>query len=274
VILGFGAGLGYELTGVVIDPAATGGHPAKNDLKHFQIWVSTTGTEDSDFTQVLSGQTKKKAALQSFSFPTAVPARYVKLEALDNYGGNAIDVAELEVVSPSLTSSLPTLTPTVPAAATSLPVYTPTASATPSPTLSPTATSVATPTDTPVGKPTFIPTPPGSATNTPTAGGNSGVYTKTYKATYTPVVGACPAPALPSDTLTSTYDSNKNAISISSGKGSFSGPTRGGRFTATSGGGYPQYVGDVDTTGNLSSVSFFTQNPASGCVAQYSVTLS
>jgi len=113
--IGFGQNTPYSIGAVVVDPGATHGHPTSNDLKDFQIRVSTTGTDDADFTTVFSGTAKKSHQLQRFVFPQAVSARYIELFAVDNYGGTgSIDVAEFEAVAfgvpitlpvPSLTSS-------------------------------------------------------------------------------------------------------------------------------------------------------------------------
>ncbi len=94
--IGFEQNTAHNIGEVVIDPG-----PANdsNDIKDFQIRVSTTGTDDADFTTVYSGTVQQKQVLQRFQFPQTVPARYVELYALDNYGGSgSIDVAEFEVV--------------------------------------------------------------------------------------------------------------------------------------------------------------------------------
>lgn len=109
------------VTGVVIDPAATGGHSASNDLKDFEIKVSTSGTDDGSFTVVFRGVTRQKNSLQRFDFPSPVPARYVELYALDNYGGRAIAVSELEISATGEPVGGPTPTPV------STPAATPTA---------------------------------------------------------------------------------------------------------------------------------------------------
>jgi hypothetical protein len=113
--IGFGQNTPYSIGAVAIDPGATHGHAAANDLKDFQIRVSTTGTDDADFTTAFSGTAKQVHSLQRFQFPQPVSARYVELVAVNNYGGtDSIDVAEFEVVAfngpitlpvPRLTSS-------------------------------------------------------------------------------------------------------------------------------------------------------------------------
>jgi hypothetical protein len=159
VILGFQGEQGFALNRVVIDPAATGGHPASDDLKDFQIKVSTTGLAESDFHQVLSGTAKQQASLQPFDLPSPVVARYVELVALNNYGGpDGIDVAEFELVSRDATPiALATVTPTA--------TSPPTSTSTPIPTRTPIPTETPVPTNTPV--PTATSTPPAIPTDTP-----------------------------------------------------------------------------------------------------------
>jgi uncharacterized membrane protein YsdA (DUF1294 family) len=100
VKIGFGQNTPHSIGAVAIDPGATHGHSSANDLKDFQIRVSTTGTDDADFTTAFSGTAKQIHALQRFEFPKPVSARYVELVAVDNYGGtDSIDVAEFEAVA-------------------------------------------------------------------------------------------------------------------------------------------------------------------------------
>ena len=131
VILGFGPSgtYVYDLSSVVIDPAATGGHSAANDLKDFEIWASPAGIDPGSFSKVYAGTAKQSATLQLFKFDQPVRTRYLKLVALNNYGGDAIDVAELEAVSNSGPVVAPTPTPTTPPTATTTPVATPTSPA-------------------------------------------------------------------------------------------------------------------------------------------------
>ena len=104
--------------------AATGGHPAANDLKDFEIWVSPSGTADSSFTKVFSGTAAQDPSLQIFTFDKPVRAQYMKLMALNNYGGDAIDVAELEAVSNTQPVIVPTPSPTATPPSTPTPVAT------------------------------------------------------------------------------------------------------------------------------------------------------
>ncbi len=90
----------HSIRGVVIDPAATHGQPATDDLKDFEIRISVTNSSDSAFVTVFKGTTAASDTLQRFDLPLATQARYVELLALTNYGGtDGIDVAELEVVA-------------------------------------------------------------------------------------------------------------------------------------------------------------------------------
>jgi hypothetical protein len=158
VKLGFSGDAVASITGVVIDPAATSGHPAANDLKDFKLRVSTTGTDDKDFVTVFKGTTQQKDALQRFDLPSLVSAKYVELWALNNYGGDAVAVAELEVAGTGVSVGGPTPTPT----STPTPTLTPTATIAPSgtPTPTPTSTPPQAPTSTPTSTPTATPTCP------------------------------------------------------------------------------------------------------------------
>ncbi len=113
VKIGFGKNTPYSIGAVVINPGATHGHSTANDLKDFQIRVSTTGTDDANFNTVFSGTVKQSHALQRFVFPQPVSARYIELVAVDNYGGtDSIDVAEFEAVAfgAPITLPIPSLT--------------------------------------------------------------------------------------------------------------------------------------------------------------------
>src|SRR5207248_9754038 len=100
VRLAFLSGNTYRISGVVIDPSAPPGTPASEDLKGFQIRVSTGGTAEGDFTTVFSGQCKQQAGLQRFVFPVPVRATAVELVTLSNYGSTQhTAVAEMEAVA-------------------------------------------------------------------------------------------------------------------------------------------------------------------------------
>jgi hypothetical protein len=173
---------------VAIDPAAVNDPGASNDLKDFEIKVSTTDRSPGSFSTVFSGSAKPGPTLQRFEFAHPVAARYVELLAVNNEGGiSAIEVAELEVVGdpnplpeqPATPTPKPVLRAELPNTATPTPTDTPTPTPTatlvhvarPKPTVSypslPTATStpvrVITVKKTPTATPT--PTPPSSGCN-------------------------------------------------------------------------------------------------------------
>ncbi len=90
----------HTVRAVVIDPAATHGQDAANDLKDFEIRVSTTSSADADFTMVFRGTVEQRDILQRFDLPQPMQAKYLELVGLTNYGGaDGIDVAELEIVA-------------------------------------------------------------------------------------------------------------------------------------------------------------------------------
>jgi len=108
VKVGFLLGNTYRISDVIIDPAATGGASSKEDLKDFEIRVSTTGTSNANFTSVFQGTCKRSDRLQHFTFPVPVLARYVELVALNNYGSaRGVAVAEWEVVATEGLLNLP-----------------------------------------------------------------------------------------------------------------------------------------------------------------------
>jgi tripartite motif-containing protein 71 len=108
VTVGFLGGASYRVGSVIIDPAATDGAPASEDLKRFAIRVSTTDTAASSFTTVLTGTCKQQARLQQFPFPVPVRARYVQLVVQSNYGDpSRVAVAEWEVAATESLFALP-----------------------------------------------------------------------------------------------------------------------------------------------------------------------
>ncbi len=105
---GFLFGNSYRISEVVIDPAATGGAPSSEDLKDFEIRISTTGTSDADYVSVFQGTCARSDSLQHFALPVPVLARYVELVALDNYGSTkGVAVAEWELVATESLLNLP-----------------------------------------------------------------------------------------------------------------------------------------------------------------------
>jgi len=100
VKVGFLGGNAYRITAVIIDPAATYGEPASEDLKDFEIRVSSTGSDDGSFTTVFHGTSQQQDILQRFDLAVPVRAKYIELVALNNYGSTQrLAVAEWEVVA-------------------------------------------------------------------------------------------------------------------------------------------------------------------------------
>jgi hypothetical protein len=179
VKLSLGSGGTFNIVAVVIDPAATGGLPKTDDLKDFEILVSTTGTADIDFHRVLAAQAKQSDALQRFEITPAslerahtgtvaavpVQATYVEARAKSNYDGSKVAIAEVEVVAgggPQSTATptntpitMPTPTTTQTGTPTATPATTPTPTITPTPTLTPTPTPTSTATPTSTSLPVF-----------------------------------------------------------------------------------------------------------------------
>ena len=109
VKVGFLGGNLYRVAAVIIDPAATYGDPPSEDLKDFEIRVSTTDTADASFTTVFRGRCRQSASLQKFSFPAPQRAKYVELVALSNYASPVrVAVAEWEVVATASLFAQPT----------------------------------------------------------------------------------------------------------------------------------------------------------------------
>jgi hypothetical protein len=183
----------YNIAGVIIDPAATGGLPSTDDAKDFRVYTSLTTSADSSFALAYQGTLSRQGTLQSFSFPRPEPARYVKIEIRSNYGGNHATLAEVEVISPPQTvvPPSPTATPTA------RPTHTPVPTSTSTPTATPTSTSTPTPTSTPTATPTSTatPTPTPTLTATPTATPTSTPTTPPFP-TPPPIPTATPTPCV------------------------------------------------------------------------------
>jgi hypothetical protein len=178
VTLRFANNAAYDITEFLLDCTAVQGESADNDLKDFQFWISTTDTSPGSFSKILDGQCKRQTGLQEFKLSQQVLARYVKLVAVDNWGGSdGIAVDEAEIISPDqVAAGHQVLTPVPTATSTNTPAPTPTSTPMPP---APTATStlVPTPTNTPIPTPTntSVPTPtntpvPPTATATSTSG--------------------------------------------------------------------------------------------------------
>ena len=83
-----------------IDPQTT--ESSARWAKNFQLFASTTGLEEGDFTAIAEGATftlTNQAGFQTFTF-TAMPAKYVKMLITSNYGhGNYTQLGEVAVFS-------------------------------------------------------------------------------------------------------------------------------------------------------------------------------
>jgi hypothetical protein len=100
----------YAVSAVVIDPAATGGEPAENDLKDFVVKASRDG---KPYSTVMTGTVQATDSLQRFVFPASVDADHIQLALVDNNGGaDGIAVAEAELVGQRVAVATPLPTPT------------------------------------------------------------------------------------------------------------------------------------------------------------------
>ncbi|MCK4390439.1 MAG: PKD domain-containing protein [Desulfobacterales bacterium] len=83
-----------------IDPQTT--ESSTRWAKNFQLFASTTGLEEGDFTAIAEGATftlTNQAGFQTFTF-TAMPAKYVKMLITSNYGhGNYTQLGEVAIFS-------------------------------------------------------------------------------------------------------------------------------------------------------------------------------
>jgi len=96
VIVQLANGGTYTISKIRLNGSATGGDPQTCATKNFQIRVSTTDTQLSSFTTVLTATSPQQQSMTDYFF-TPVQARYVMLFAVDNYGGYYVEAAELEV---------------------------------------------------------------------------------------------------------------------------------------------------------------------------------
>ncbi len=110
----------YTIDRVRINPAATSGDPPGDDLRNFQVRVSTTDTNPSSFITVYSGTAPQQSAFYEYAF-SPVQAKYVMLFAVDNYGGPYLEVAELEVYGTGCNTPTPINSPTITPTSTSTP---------------------------------------------------------------------------------------------------------------------------------------------------------
>lgn len=73
----------YTLEGVQLAPVCC----FSQNVKDFEVWVSTTTADDAAFSRVLQGSVQNDGTLQTFLFPGGpVSARYVRYVPLNNYG--------------------------------------------------------------------------------------------------------------------------------------------------------------------------------------------
>ncbi|MDQ3177102.1 MAG: MopE-related protein [Actinomycetota bacterium] len=87
----------------VVDRVAIRSHPSNSfALRAFEIWISSTGTAESDFVHVFSGSVANTDPRRDawFFFPPT-PARHVRLRAIDNVsGGTRVAVDGFRVHTP------------------------------------------------------------------------------------------------------------------------------------------------------------------------------
>jgi hypothetical protein len=189
VVFRFAGFATYDNTEFLLDCTAVQGESADNDLKDFQFWVSTTDSNPGSFSKFFDGQCKRQTGLQEFKLTGQVRATYMKLVALDNWGGtDGIAVDEVEIISPDMVSAgHQPLTP----------VPTPTATNTPAPTPTNTPVPPPTPTNTPAPTSTSTPAPTSTSTPVPTPTNTAVPPTPTFTLTPPPhpTATTCTTPA-------------------------------------------------------------------------------
>jgi RHS repeat-associated protein len=87
-----------DLPGVtqhVVDRVRLQGRNDWNTLRDFEVWVSSTGTNPADFSQVLVGELPADDEEHWYFFPP-VTARYVQLRAVTNHGGPLLNVYDFQ----------------------------------------------------------------------------------------------------------------------------------------------------------------------------------
>ena len=75
----------HELKEVVLDNGTPGNSPAGANMspaREFTVAVSSSGTYDADFQEVVRGSLKREAVAQRFALPAGTKARYVRLRLL------------------------------------------------------------------------------------------------------------------------------------------------------------------------------------------------
>lgn len=79
-----------SITGVKLATGFDSAFGLANAVKNFEIWVSSTTTDDAAFTRVLSASAPFVGNVQTYLFPAGpVPARYVKYVPLSNHNNGA-----------------------------------------------------------------------------------------------------------------------------------------------------------------------------------------
>lgn len=79
----------YMLEGVRIAPRFDVANSTES-VKGFELWTSTTSSNDADFSLVYQGTILNNQKVQEFRFAAPVPARYVKYVPKTNYGSTSI----------------------------------------------------------------------------------------------------------------------------------------------------------------------------------------
>jgi RHS repeat-associated protein len=71
-------------------------------IRNFRVQVSATTADDAAFTTVVTAVAAYHDRIQEFPFSAPVEARYVRLVAVDNYGGTGVSIRDLEVIGTGL----------------------------------------------------------------------------------------------------------------------------------------------------------------------------
>jgi PKD repeat protein len=89
-----------------IDRVKIAGDSSSERVKDFKVLVSTAGTADADFTEVLSAQNPNNNLLTEHVFSAPVSARYVMIRALNNWGHSCcIGIQQIRVLTGPETQS-------------------------------------------------------------------------------------------------------------------------------------------------------------------------
>ena len=99
-IIGFQGNALENISGFVVDCAATGGAPNTADLQHFEVLFSSTTADAGSFGDGLNETCMQQRGLQRFPLSSPVQARYVQLQVIGNYGDAKLTgVAEFEALA-------------------------------------------------------------------------------------------------------------------------------------------------------------------------------